>query len=302
MVERQVDLAGLVAKFLPDPCEPAKVKYSSEDDFRFRIMMIADRYADGNNAADLRDASTFKLALERDPETGAALYSQPTISRMEDLADTRALIRVANEMVRFYCASFARAPQQIVLDIDDTFDAVDGHQQFRLFNAYYDEYGFQPIVVFHGEGRLLGVVLPRASCPFGKKAADHIRRRIRVIRCHWPTTAILPRTESHYGTPKVLSLCDSLGLRDMSGLSKNARLREHLQTMEASTAERYARKSQILSRFKTFSYAARSWSKTHRFVDRVKVGALGRDSRFIVTNLTGPPGKHFYEKLYSVRG
>jgi len=39
-----------------------------------------------------------------------------------------------------------------VLDVDDTFDAVHGEQQMRLFNAHYDEYGFQPIVVFDGEG------------------------------------------------------------------------------------------------------------------------------------------------------
>lgn len=49
--------------------------------------------------------------------------------------------RMGRAMVRFYCQSFARVPGQIVLDIDDTFDAVHGHQQLRLFNAYYDDYG-----------------------------------------------------------------------------------------------------------------------------------------------------------------
>jgi hypothetical protein len=39
-------------------------------------------------------------------------------------------------------------PRRIVLDIDHTFDRVHGGQQLRLFN-----YGFQPIVVFDGEGR-----------------------------------------------------------------------------------------------------------------------------------------------------
>ncbi|PKP62691.1 MAG: hypothetical protein CVT86_07150 [Alphaproteobacteria bacterium HGW-Alphaproteobacteria-8] len=36
-----------------------------------------------NDATELRDDPAFKLALERGPETGAALCSQPTISRME---------------------------------------------------------------------------------------------------------------------------------------------------------------------------------------------------------------------------
>jgi hypothetical protein len=221
---------------------------------------------------------------------------------MENLADTRALIRMSHEMVRFYCASFARAPRQIVLDIDDTFDTVHGCQQLRLFNAYYDEYGFQPIVVFDGEGRLVGAVLRPARRPTGKEAAAHIRRLIRSIRRHWPKTAILLRADSHYGTPEVLDLCDSLGLQYVLGLSKNARLREHVQTLEVSTAERYARKGQKLRRFKSFSYAARSWSKARRVIARVEVGPLGRDTRYIVTNLEGGRGKHLYEKLYSARG
>ena len=265
-VERRHDLAGLLASCLTDLRAPGKVRHSLEDIIRFRIMMIAAGYEDGNDADDLRHDPAFKLALERGPETGAALCSQPTISRMENLGNTRALIRMAHEMVRFYCASFACPPRQIVLDIDDTFDTAHGHQQLRLFNAYYDEYRFQPIVVFDGEGRLVGAVLRPARRPTGKEAAAHIRRLIRAIRRHWPTTEILLRADSHYGTPEVLDLCDRLGLRYVLGLAKNARLREHVQALEASTAERYARKGQKLRRFKSFSYAARSWSKTRRVI------------------------------------
>ena len=46
-----------------------------------------------------------------------------------------------------------------MLDIDDTFDRVHGGQQLRLFNAFYGDYGFQPIVVFDGEGRFVTAVL-----------------------------------------------------------------------------------------------------------------------------------------------
>jgi hypothetical protein len=236
-------------------------------------------------------------------KTGAALCSQPTISRMENLADTRALIRMGHEMVRVYCHSFAKAPGQIVLDIDDTFDAVYGHQQLRLFNAYYDEYGFQPIVVFDGDGRLVGALLRPARRPKGAESAAHIRRLIRQIRTHWPTTRILLRADGHYATPQVLDLCDTLGLRYVFGLPKNSRLAEHILPLEASTATRYARKpGQKLRRFKTFSYAARSWSKPHRVIARVEVSPNGRDTRYIVTNLEGGRGKHLYEKLYSARG
>jgi hypothetical protein len=80
--------------------------------------------------------------------SGRELCSQSTISRLENLPDVQALLRMGRVMVDLYCASFKQAPKRIVLDVDDTFDVVHGGQQLRLFNAHYDEYGFQPIVVF----------------------------------------------------------------------------------------------------------------------------------------------------------
>ena len=302
-IERQAGLARRLASCMVDARDPAKVQHRLEDIIRFRIMMIAAGYEDGNDAANLRHDPSFKIALERDPETGADLCSQPTISRMENQPDARALIRMSEEMVRFYCQSFRRAPDQIVLDIDDTFDAVHGHQQLRLFNAFYDEYGFQPIVVFDGDGRLVGALLRPARRPKGAESAAHIRRLIRQIRRHWPKTEILLRADSHYCTPEVLDLCDRLGLRYVFGLSRNSRLAENILPLEATTAARYARNpGQKLRRFKTFSYAARSWSKERRVIARVEVGPKGRDTRYIVTNLEGGRGKHLYEKIYSARG
>ncbi len=206
-IEREAGLAQRLADCLCDPRDPAKVQHSLCDIIRFRIMMIAAGYEDGNDANALRHDPSFRIALERGPETGAALCSRPTISRMENLPDARALIHMGREMVRFYCQSFARAPGRIVLDIDDTFDAVHGHQQLRLFNAFYDEFGFQPIVVFDGEGRLAGTLLRPARRPKGAESAAHIRRLIRQIRAHWPETEILLRADSHYCTPEVLDLC-----------------------------------------------------------------------------------------------
>jgi len=222
---------------------------------------------------------------------------------MENLPRLRNLVLMGRAMIRFYCQSFARVPGQIVLDIDDTFDTVHGHQQLRLFNAYYDEYGFQPMVVFDGDGRLVGALLRPARRPKGAESAAHLRRLIREIRKHWPKTEILLRADSHYCTPEGLDLCDQLGLRYVFGLSRNARLQEEVQALEASTAARYAgNDGQKVRRFKTFTYAAGSWSKPRRVVARVEVGPRGRDTRYIVTNLDGGRGKHLYEKVYSARG
>ena len=137
--------------------------------------MVAAGYKDGNDANQLRHDSGFKLVLERGPETGAALCSQPTISRIENLPDTRTLIRMGRQMVRKYCVSYERAPGPVVFDVDDTFDAAYGEQQLCLFNGYYGNFGFQPIAVYDESGRLMGSVLRPATRPSGKEAAAHIR-------------------------------------------------------------------------------------------------------------------------------
>src|ERR1700724_102225 len=142
-IERRVGLAERLAACLTDPRMPERVRHQLAEIIRFRMLMIAAGYEDGNDADSLRADAMFKLALDRLP-SDEELCSQSTISRLENLPDRRALLRLG---------SFRAVPKRIVLDIDDTFDRVHGGQQLRLFNAYYDDYGFQPIVVFDAEGR-----------------------------------------------------------------------------------------------------------------------------------------------------
>jgi hypothetical protein len=86
---------------------------------RFRMLMIAAGYEDGNDADALRRDPMFKLALDRLP-AGEELCSQSTISRLENLPDRRALLRLGPALVEQYCGSFRAVLKRIVLDIDDT--------------------------------------------------------------------------------------------------------------------------------------------------------------------------------------
>ena len=147
--------------------------------------MIAAGYEDGNDASHLRADPMFKMALDLSP-SDRELCSQSTISRLENLPGARALLRMGRAMVDLYCKSFRTVPKRITLDIDDTFDAVHGGQQLRLFNAHYDKYGFQPIVVFDGEGRFITTVLRPAKRPGGKEIRAFLRRLLRAIRANWP--------------------------------------------------------------------------------------------------------------------
>src|SRR5215203_7217730 len=197
-VEKRLRIADRFAACIEDPRAPDQITHTLADIIRFRLLMIAAGYEDGNDAAALRRDPLFKMALDLAP-SDRELCSQPTISRLENLPDVRSLLRMGRAMVDLSCASFRQGPKRIVLDIDDTFDAVHGGQQLRLFKAHYDEYGFQPIVVFDGEGRFVTAVLRPAKRPKGTDIRALLRRLLRAIRANWPATAILLRARLRSG-------------------------------------------------------------------------------------------------------
>jgi hypothetical protein len=301
-VERRLGIADRLAGCLDDPRTPEGVRHSLADIIRFRLLMIAAGYEDGIDAAALRHDPVFKLALDRLPEAGA-LCSQPTISRLENLPDVRALLRMGRTMVGLYCASFRQVPQRIVLDMDDTFDPVHGGQQLRLFNAYHDAYGFQPIVVFDGEGRPVAAMLRPARRPTGAEARGFLRRLVREIRGHWPRVEILIRADSHFCAPELLDFCRAARIDFALGVATSTTLRGHVAALEASTAARHAASpgEGKLRRYKAFFEGARSWSRVERIVARVEAGPQGTDTRFVATSLAGDP-RRIYEEIYCGRG
>ena len=252
-VEQRLRVAVRLADCMVDPRAPDQITHSLADIIRFRLLMISAGYEDGIDANSLRSDPMFKMALELTP-SDRELCSQSTISRLENLPDVRALLRMGRAMVDLYCESFPTVPKRITLDVDDTFDAVHGGQQLRLFNAHYDEYGFQPIVVFDGEGRFITAVLRPAKRPGGKEIKPFLRRLLRAIRAHWPQTEILLRGDSHYCGPEVLDWCRANRLDYILGVAPTATLRRHVADLEASTKARFeaASRDGKLRRFKEF--------------------------------------------------
>src|SRR3954469_19130998 len=210
-VEQRLGIAGRLAGCIRDPRAPERIVHGLDEIICFRMLMIAAGYEDGNDADSLRADPLFKLAMDRLPEHGD-LCSQSTVSRAENLPDRHSLLRMGRALVDLYCASFRQVPRRIVLDIDDTFDAVHGGQQLRLFNAHYAEYGFQPIVVFDGEGRMIAALLRPACRPSRRQIVFWLRRLIAALRENWPRLEILLRADSHYcwgGRPRGI-LCQGL--------------------------------------------------------------------------------------------
>ena len=121
-IEQRLKIAERLAACLEDPRDPDRVRHGLAEMIRYRALLIAAGYPDGNDCDALRCDPAFKIAVGRLPESGADLCSQPTISRLENLPGATPLKRMMAAMVDLFCDSFDQIPRRILLDIDDTED------------------------------------------------------------------------------------------------------------------------------------------------------------------------------------
>jgi len=302
-IEKRLGLAARLAGCLTDARDPANTIHSYADMIGARLFAIACGHEDCDDLDVLRFDPAFKLACGRLPETGRDLMSQPTLSRLENAPSWRVLARMGLSMIDLFCESFTRVPSRIVLDIDDTGDAVHGGQQLALFNAHYDEYCFQPIHIFEAAtGKPVLSLLRPGKRPSGAEAARVLRHVIGRIRRHWPRVEIAVRGDGHYGTPEVMDLLEDRGCGYILGLPGNTRLGEIGQPWsEDAAVRRVQSRRDKLRRFFQTGYQAKSWSRARKVIARVEATAKGTDIRFVVTNLGGR-ARPLYEKLYCARG
>ena len=302
-IERRLKIAERLAACLEDPRAPERVRHGLAEMIRYRALLIAAGYPDGNDCDALKADPAFKMAVGRLPESGEDLCSQPTISRLENLPGATALKRMMAAMVDLFCDSFDPVPRRILLDIDDTEDRAHGGQQLSLWNAHYDSRCFLPIHIYEAtSGKPVAVMLRPGKTPDGAEVALVLRHVIGRIRARWPAVEIVVRGDSHYGRPEAMAWCERRRIGYIFGLAGNPVLLRRVGALaEDAALGRLAGEGEKVRRYGEFRYAAKSWGVERRVITRLEAGPQGADSRFIVTNLPGLP-KALYEKVYCARG
>jgi hypothetical protein len=303
-VEERLGLVARLARCIPDWRNPDSITHTIADMLRFRVCAIAAGYEDADDCDSLRHDPIFKLALGRGPETGEALCSQPTMSRLENAVSWRTLARMQAALIDQFCDSWTRVPAHIVLDIDDTWDTAHGAQQLSMFNAHYDEHGFLPIHIYEAtSGKLVAAILRPGKTPSGEEVRTILKHVLRRIRQHWPKVAILVRGDSHYGRHEAMDWCDDNGVVFAFGLSTNKVLATLAAPLNEDAAVRRVRAGTQgkVRRYASFAYRAKDWRGPRRIVARIEASDQGTDTRFVVTNLADKP-KRLYERVYCARG
>ena len=297
----RLGVADVIAGPLPDTRNPLLITHTYSAMVTARMMCIAAGYEDADDLDALRHDPALLIACNRAPEGGHDIPSQPTISRLENLADVKTLYRIGIGFIDLFCRGYATPPTSIELDIDDTDDLVHGGQQLALFNTHAGGYCFQPMHIFEaGSGKPILSLMRPGKRPSGEEAARVLWHVIHRIRRHWPKVRILIRGDSHFCAPEVLDLLRRLKCDYILGLSINPKLAALAKPWRERCEQRWW-PGRPVRRIHQFTYQAGSWAAPEKVIARVEATDEGSDARFVVTNLTGR-AKVLYEKVYCARG
>jgi hypothetical protein len=293
-IDDQLGLTRALAAVLSDPRDARRIHFTPEDLLKQRVFYIAAGYEDANDANTLRDDPIFKLMLDRLPESGASLASQPTISRFENRVSRTALYRMALVLLEQFIASYTKPPKVIVLDVDDTEARYDG---------YYGGYCFMPLHLYEGlSGRLITTIL-KAKRFTGAQMLAVLKRLVKHLRRAWPETLLIFRGDSHFAYPEVMQWIEEQPeLHYVTGLTSNAVLKELAQDVVEQAQRAYARFERKVTRFHSTRYQAGTWSRSRRVVIKVEVSEQGVNTRFVVTDLERARTQVLYQHIYCARG
>ena len=301
--DEQLGLTRDLAAVLSDPRDTRRVNFTCHDLLKQRVFQIAAGYEDANDANTLRHDPIFKLMLDRLPESGAPLASQPTISRFENRVSRTELSRMARVLVDQFIASYSRPPKVIVLDFDDTEDPVHGEQEEARYDGYYGGYCFLPLHLYEGlSGRLI-TTLFKAKRFTGAQMLSVLKRLVKRLRQAWPHTLLIVRGDSHFASPEVMQWIEAQPeLSYVTGLTSNNVLKELARQVAEQAQRAYERDGGKITRFHSTRSQAGTWSRSRRVVIKVEVSDQGGNTRCVVTDMEQARAQVLYQHISCARG
>ena len=298
-VADQSGLIDAINAAIPDPRHPLFITHDQRTMIAQRVIAIALGYEDLNDHQTLRVDPALQAAAGQVPEPDLALSSPPTLCRLENRVDRKALVKIAQVLVEQFIASHPQPPEHLILDFDATDDPVHGRQEQRFFHGYYDHYCFLPLYVFCGDELLVAYLRP-SDIDASKTSAVLMPLRQR-LRAAWPEVKITVRADSGFCRWRLMRWCDSHGIGYIFGLAKNKVLEREARDQIDRAEREFRRTGQPQRVFGSFSYAAGSWDRPRRVIVKAEHTAQGKNPRFVVANVPGDP-QELYEDVYCQRG
>ena len=297
------DLLVQLARKIKEWRDQKLIVHSIKEMVTQRVVQIAAGYEDADDCDVLRNDSMMKLASGRLPSDGA-LCSQPTMTRLENHVQHKELYDMGWVFVRHFVKSYDKEPKRIILDLDDSNSNCYGTQQLSVFNGYYGEYCYMPLFMFEGySGKLIAAILRPGRTNKRDNVAGLLIRVITYLRKFWPNTVITVRGDGMFSSSEFMEWAKGQRrLHYVLGFSGNSRLSERTAAWVARAEEQYKRTGQDVKVYYRFMYRATRWERAQWMVVKIEFGSLGKNVRYVVTDMYDKKPQSVYENWYCKRG
>jgi len=299
-MDRSLGLIDALNGCIRDPRHPFYTVHSQRTLLAQRVLGIAQGYEDLNDHQSLREDPLFQVLCERGIQEDLPLASPSTLCRLENRVDRKALAPIAEVFVETFIRSQTTIPEELILDFDPTNDPVHGNQDQRFFHGYYDQYCFLPLYVFCGSQLLVAYLRP-ANIDGALHSRAILKLLVRRFRRQWPKVRILFRGDSGFCRWKLMRWCDRHEVGYLIGLARNSVLERLAKPWTQASATQYDLTKEKQRLFGEFVYGAQTWDRPRRVIVKAEYLAQGPNTRFLVTNLSGPP-QWLYDEVYCRRG
>jgi hypothetical protein len=210
--------------------------------------------------------------------------------------------------VKVFIESQAKAPDQLVLDVDTTDLPLHGKQEGRFFHGYYDSYCYMPLYIFCGE-HVLCARLREANHDAAFGSLAEIRRIVAQIRAAWPEVKIIVRGDSGFCRNELMSWCEDHQVEFVFGLARNQRLRKIIGAQMHEATQQWQQTGKPARVFSEFPYQTKKtkkggWERERRVAAKAEHIDGKENPRFVVTSLSAEQwtAQALYEDLYCARG
>jgi hypothetical protein len=299
-VDKRISLIDAINRCIADPRNEFFIVHQQKTMLAQRIFGIALGYEDLNDHQSLRQDPLFQVVSERGVKDDLPLASPPTLCRLENRVNRKALGDIAEVFVEAFIASYKQTPDVLVLDFDATDDTVHGNQEKKFFHGYYDSYCFLPLYVFCGSRLLVSYLRPADIDPALHSRAI-LKLLVKRLRQVWPQVKIIFRADSGFCRWRLMRWCERNDVGYIIGLARNAVLQRLSQSWIDISKQQFEQTTQKQRIFGEFSYAAGTWDCQRRVIVKAEHLEKGANTRFVVTNLQGRP-QQLYDEIYCQRG
>jgi len=312
--DRKIELLSRVRQCFSDYRHPVWIVHELKELLAQRIYGLALGYEDVNDHEELRrDPLLAVLAGKR--KVKEPLAGKSTLNRLEltpagsPLNDRYHKITYSTEaldslLVDLFLEAHAKAPRQIVLDVDVTDTPLYGKQEDRFFHGYYNEYCYLPLYVFCGD-HLLCARQRASNQDASAGSREEVERIVKQIRRRWPKVRIILRADSGFCREELMVWCEQNRVDYVFGLAQNSRLQRKIAPQLKEAKQQHQRTGKAARVFAEFSYRTRkSWNRSRRVVAKAEYLEKGENPRFLVTSLPSESWEAaaLYEKTYCARG